>query len=155
MARCYTVSFSAVAVTAAQDLFELTPADDKPIEIFGMQLFQTSDFGDAQDEGLQLKVIRGFTASGSGGSTPTPTVLDNISTAAGFASETNNTTQANTGSTTTLHIDGWNVRAGYQIWLPEGAGWSASQANTTIVVQQTAPADSITMSGTLYVKEYP
>jgi hypothetical protein len=100
-------------------------------------------------------VIRGFTASGSGGSTPTPTVLDNISTAAGFASETNNTTQANTGSTTTLHIDGWNVRAGYQIWLPEGAGWSASQANTTIVVQQTAPADSITMSGTLYVKEYP
>jgi hypothetical protein len=30
---------------------------------------------------------------------------------------------------------------------------TATQANTTIVVRQTAPADAITMSGTLYVRE--
>ena len=46
-----------------------------------------------------------------------------------------------------------NVRAGYIQWWPEGMRPSASQANTIIRVTQTAPADSITMSGTLYVRE--
>ena len=34
--RTYSVIFSAVAVSAAQDLFELSPADDKPVEIVGL-----------------------------------------------------------------------------------------------------------------------
>ncbi len=97
--RTYSVIFSAVAVTAAQDLFEISPADDKPVEIVAIEIGQkTSDSGDAADELLQLSIIRGFTASGSGGSAPTPGPLDNIDTAAGFAAEVNNTTVANTGT---------------------------------------------------------
>ena len=45
--RVYSVTFSAVAVTGAQDLFEITPADDKPVEIVGIELGQSSDAGDA------------------------------------------------------------------------------------------------------------
>lgn len=153
--RAYTVQFTAVGVTAAQDLFEITPADDKPCEVVGLMIGQSSDAQDAQDEQLGLKVIRGFTASGSGGSAPTPAPLSSIDTAAGFAAEVNNTTPANTGTGVTLHADAFNVRAGYQLWLPEGCGWRVSQANTTLVVNLTAPADSLTMSGTLYVIEYP
>lgn len=151
--RIYTVIFSAVSVSAAQDLFEITPADDKPIEIIGIELGQSSDFGDANDEGLQLSIIRGFTSSGSGGTAPTPAPLSPSDTAAGFTAEVNNTTVATTGTTATLWTSCWNVRAGYINWWPEGMRPTATQANTTIVVRQTAPVDAITMSGTLYVRE--
>lgn len=151
--RIYSVIFSAVSVSAAQDLFELTPADDKPIEIVGIELGQSSDTADAQDEQLQISIIRGHTTSGSGGSAPTPGSMGPADAAAGFTAEVNNTTIASAGSTITLHTGCWNVRAGYINWFPEGMRPSASQANTTIVVRQTAPADAITMSGTLYVRE--
>jgi len=151
--RIYTVVFSAVAVSVAQDLFEITPADDKPIEIVGIELGQSSDAGDAADELLQISLIRGFTSSGSGGSAPTPAPMSPSESAAGFTAEVNNTTVATTGTTTTLTTTCWNVRAGYIQWFPEGMRPTATQANTTIVLRQTAPADAITMSGTLYVRE--
>jgi hypothetical protein len=156
MARTYTVQFDNVSVSAAQDLFEISPADDKPVSIVGLFLSQTgvADIGDAAEECLPVQIIRGFTSSGSGGSAPTPTPVDGVDTAAGFAAEVNNTTVATTGTTTTLHSDNFNVRVGYQNWWPEGTEPQASQANTTIVVRLTrAPADAITLSGTLYVRE--
>ncbi len=153
LGRIYAVTFSAVAVTAAQDLFEITPASNRPIEIVGIELGQTSDAGDAQDEQLQISIVRGHTTSGSGGSAPTPAALSPLNTAAGFTAEANNTTIASAGTTVTLHVAAWNVRAGYINWFPEECRPSATSTNTTIVVRQTAPADSITMSGTLYVRE--
>jgi hypothetical protein len=153
MARAYTVVFNAVAVTAAQDVIEITPADDKPIEIVGLFLSQTSDVGDAQDEMLRYEIWRGYTSSGSGGSAPTPAVLIPADTAAGFTAEVNNTTVANTGTAVNLHVDAFNVRAGLQLWFPPECRPSASQANTTIAIRIPAPADSLTMSGTIYVRE--
>ncbi len=153
MSRSYSITFSAVAVSAAQDLFEITPADDKPVEIVGIELGQTSDSGDAQDEQLQLQIIRGHATSGSGGSAATPAPKDPSDTAAGFAAEVNNTTIASTGTTTTLHSTAWNVRAGYINWFPEGDRPKANQGNTTIVVRSSAPADAITLNGTLHVRE--
>jgi len=153
MPRSYSVSFTAVAITAAQDIFEIQPADDKPVRLLGITFGQTSDVGDANSENLGVQVIRGYTASGSGGTTPTPAPLDGIDTAAGFTSEVNNTTVANTGTAVTLHSDVINTQAGYAYFWPEGMQPQASQANTTIVVRITAPADSITASGTLYLQE--
>lgn len=153
MGRMYTVAFSAVTVSAAEDLFEITPADDKPVKLRGLFIGQSSDAGDAQDEMLQVSIIRGHTTSGSGGSTPTPRPLSSIDVAAGFAAEANNTTIASAGTTHTLHTDTFNVRAGYQLWFPPECCPMASQADVTIVVRVTAPADSLTMSGTLYVEE--
>lgn len=153
MPRSYSVTFSAVAVSAAQDLFEITPADDKPVEIVGIELGQTSDAGDAADELLQISIIRGHATSGSGGSAPTPAVKDPDDTAAGFTAEVNNTTIASTGTPVTLHTGAWNVRAGYINWFPEGDRPKCKQGQTTIVVRQTAPADAITMSGTLHLRE--
>lgn len=152
--RMYTVAFSAVAVTVAADLFELTPADDKPIEIVGFFCGQSSDFGDAQAELLPYTVIRGFTAAGSGGTTTTPRNLGRSDTTAGFTAKTCNTTGATTGTTHTLHADAFHVASGEKLWLPDGCEWGATQADTTIVVRlAAAPADSLTMSGTLYVRE--
>ena len=152
--RVYSVSFTATAVTAAVDLFELTPADDKPIEIIGIFLGQSSDVGDAASESLPFRVIRGHTTSGSGGGTATPRPLDRSGPAAGFTCETNNTTAASAGTAVDLWADVWNIQAGYPLWLPDGCGLEASQGDTTLVVRLgAAPADSITVSATLVIKE--
>lgn len=152
--RYYTVTFSAVAVTAAQDLFELTPAAQKPIEICGIEIGQTSDAGDAADELLQLSIIRGLATSGSGGSAPTPAPMgSSAGTASGFTAEVNNTTVATSGTAVTLWTTAFNVRAGYINWFPEDIRPGASATNTLLVVRLTVPADSLTMSGTLYVRE--
>jgi len=150
--RTYAVTFSAVAVSAAQDLFEITPATNKPIEIIGIELGQSSDSGDAQDEQLQISIIRGHTTSGSGGTAPTPVAHCPGDGAAGFTAEVNNTTVASAGTAVVLHTGAWNVRAGYINWFPENARPQAIQGSV-LVVRQTAPADAITMSGTLIVLE--
>lgn len=154
--RTYTVVFGAVSVSAAQDLFEITPADDRPIQIAGLSLCQVgnSDVGDAAEECLRFSIIRGHTTSGSGGTAPTPVAVQTRDAAAGFTAEVNNTTIASAGTTTILHEDSFNVRAGYINWWPEDCRIEADQSNTTIVVRlNTAPADAITLSGTLYVVE--
>lgn len=151
--RVYAVPFAAVAITAAQDLVEISPADDKPVELIGWHIGQTSDAGDAQDELLQITVIRGHTTSGSGGSSVTPAPLNPGDAAASFTAEINNTTIASSGTAVTLFASAWNVRAGSDVWLPEEVRPRASQANTTLVVRMSAPADSITANGVFWVRE--
>lgn len=150
----YTVVFAGVAVTAQQDLFEITPTDDRPVEFAGLFISQTTEVADAQEEQLRYAIIRGHTTSGSGGSAPTPQSLEPRSAAAGFTAEVNNTTIASAGTAVTLHEDSFNVRAGLALWFPPECMPAADQGQTTIVVRLlTTPADSITMNGTLYVRE--
>jgi hypothetical protein len=153
----YAVTFTSQTLAAAStdiDLWELTPADDKPVEIVGLVLAITSELGDAADEWGAIQIIRGHSTSGSGGGTATPAPIDGIDTAAGFTVEDRNTTLASAGTGVTLFADGVNVRAGYQIWFPDGCGPRASQANTTLVVRQsTTWTDDVTASGTLFVRE--
>lgn len=154
MGRVYTVQFEDVTVSAQVDLFEISPGDDRPVKLRGLFLSQNTELGDAAEEQLRIQIIRGHTVGGSGGAAPTPVPVNNLDVAAGFAAETNNTTIANTGTTTLIHSETFNVRAGYQIWWPPGCEPCASQANTTIVVRlMAAPADGLDLSGTLYVEE--
>lgn len=155
--RFYTVVFENVTVSAAQDFFEITPADDKPIALVGLTLDNvggTADAGDVQEELLRLLIRRGHTVSGSGGSTPTPGTIRANTAAAGFAAEVNNTTIANTGTTVDVMALGWNVRVPLREFWPEELCPTATQVNTSIVVRLlSTPADAISMSGTLYVVE--
>lgn len=149
--RIYRVSFAAVAVTAAQDLFEVTSASGKILAIHKCVVGQYSDFGDAQDELLSVQIITGYTTSGSGGNSFT--ALTRPGDAACSATcEINNTTVANTGTAAVRVADAFNVRAG---WLyepaPEDRVLVASAER--VVVRITAPADSLTMSGYLVFEE--
>lgn len=152
--RIYTVEFEGVSVSAQVDLFEIRPADDKPCEVVGLFLSQSSDLGDAASEILRYRVIRGHATSGSGGATPTPAPLNRSDSAAGFSAETCNTTIASTGTAVNLHSDSFNIAVGCALWLPEGCEWELTQADTALVVRlMAAPADALTMTGTLYVRE--
>lgn len=156
MGRRYFVPFENVATSAAVDFWEIQPADDKPVRILGWSLSNvggTSDAGDAQEELLRMSIVRGHTASGSGGSSPTVSPVNRNDASAGFTAEVNNTTPAAT-SGTTIYTCGHNVRVPDLILLPEEVQPTASQADTTIVVRLlAAPADSINLSGTLLVEE--
>lgn len=154
MGRKYWVDVDPVAVTVAADILEITPADDKPIRILDWDILQTTDLGDAQEEIIGLLWVRGHTTSGSGGAAVTPRPCNPSDAAAGFTAERLNTTQASVGTTVNLGRSGWNVRVpGGKTLIPEGRQ-EATQGNTTLVLRMAAaPADSVTISGSVLVEE--
>lgn len=154
MSGIYTVQFNGVAVTAQQDLFELTAASGKPIVILGFKLTQTTEVGDAQEEGLSILIKSGQTTSGSGGSTPTPVSVDSSNTvAAGFASEANNTTKASTGTIVTHMAEAWNIRMPLEVLFTQEQQLVMAASRRLTIELATTPADSITMNGTIWVQE--
>lgn len=154
--RPYTVAFENVAVTAAVDFFEVAAASNKPVELFGLFLAVTSEVTTnvGEDEFLRLEVIRGHTTSGSGGTATTARPMKQTDAAAGFTAETNNTTIASAGTGVILHADAFNVRTGFQFWWPDGAEPDTSGTALLVVRLMAAPADSVTVNGTAYVREF-
>lgn len=157
MARgVYTVTFSEQTIAAASgdvDLWEIVPADDKPVEIVAASLGNKSEIGDAQDEMLSINIVRGNTTS-SNGTLTTPQLLDPSDAAASFTAEVLGATVATAGTSVTLVADTFNVRAGWNVVFPEAMRPKVSQAQTGLYVRLTsAVADDLTLSGTLWVRE--
>lgn len=157
MPRMYTASFKAIAVTAAQDLFEITAPTADSVRIHGWCLSQSSEVGDAAEEGLSITTNRGVgaTTSGSGGASVTPQPIDDGHPGSGCTVERNNTTimAAGSGSLEELEAYNWNIRVPFMQWYPPecrpkivaGARWTLEL--------ETAPADSITISGVVWFQE--
>lgn len=156
--RVYTVPLAAATLPAtnAFDLFELTPADDKPIALLGLTIDNVgiaADAGDAQEELLAVNIYRGFTTSGSGGSSPTIYPVQTADASAGFTAEAANTTVATTSGVIIIPL-GWNVRVPMREFWPIELCPTASQANTTLVVRIAAGgADAITINACAWVAE--
>lgn len=152
--KLYTVVFSIVAVTAQQDLFAIVAASSKSLCVHGFELGQSTEFGDAQDEDLAILVKRGASTVGSGGSAPTPIPLELGQGAASFTARVNDTTPASSGTIVNLHATAWNVRSAPTTWLypPELRPWCAVSERLVVGLVST-PADSINMSGTMWVEE--
>ena len=154
----YTCEFEAVAIAATQDAFEFAPADDKPIFLAGLDISNASgaaDMGDAQEESLRWRIIRGHATTGTGGSTATPRPLDPSGPAAGFVCEINNTTIASAGTAVNMGSFGRNNRINSGDLWPEElwVGCSQSVGALLVVRLMANPADSIAMSGTAWVYE--
>lgn len=160
----YTATFKAQAVTAAQDLFEVTAPSDKFVILRRVLLGQYTDEGDAQAEMLSLELVRGNTTAGSGGSSVTPRMLaDQNGPAADTAVARNNTTEAADGTEHSLWAESFNIMAGFSwpTWAPMQP-MLAAPTKALIVLNPSeifcvrlleAPADSITMNGTLEFEE--
>lgn len=158
MGRMYTGVFKAIAVTAVQDFFELAAPTDAVIIIHEWGVSQNTEVGDAQEEMLLLTTNRGVgtVTSGSGGATVTTQPIADGDPATGAVLERNNTTQmaAGTGSLETdLEVHNWNIRVPYQrIYTPEQRP-IISPGNRWTLELETAPADSITISGYIVFEE--
>lgn len=151
--RVYSGIFNAVAVTAAQDFFSALPATQKPVALLGWNLGQYSDAGDAQDELLSIRVRKGQTTVGSGGSAPVAIPLNINDSAAGATLRANDTTIASAGTIVTVLSDAFNVRAGDKVMLPEELQPVVANALFITLELVVAPADSLTMNGTIFIKE--
>lgn len=150
----FAVTFAAVAVTAAQDIFEIvTPATTRAA-LREIELSQYTEFGDAAAELLSVQLIRGYTVSGSGGTAFTPLSLLNHAgkRAAVVTAEINNTTVANTGTAEVLRASSFNVASGWW-YRPPADERIILEVSSRLVVRITAPADSVTMNGTLIFEE--
>ena len=159
MPRIYTVEAENQTITTTDgdvDLVELDAATDKPIELFGIQLYTTSEVQEAQEEWARLRVIRGHTTSGSTpASSPTPRPVSPADAAAGFTAEIYNATIASAGTAVNRWSGAFNVRAGYEIFLPEGCGFWTSGADLLVVRLLAALADNASINMTFWVREYP
>lgn len=156
MGRLYSVPFANVSVSVAQDLFEVLAASGKPFYLHEIVVGQSSDYGDAEAEGLPIliKKATGSYTSGSGGSTPTAVKHSTNDAAAGPTPECNNTSQAAAGSgaLTTIRADAFNAQGGFQ-YMPTPEQRVLFLPGEAVVVSIGAPADALTMSGTLVFEE--
>lgn len=158
----FSAAFAAVAVgAAAQDVFEILASATSRLRIREIRLGQYSDAGDASAEMLSVQIIRGYTTPGEAGAAVTPINLQPWSRAASASVARNNTTLAQNGSPQILLADSFNVQAGF--YWPGGDdpgkrdnfddGYIYVNVNQLLVVRITAPADELTMNGTLIFEE--
>lgn len=159
MSRFYTVPYSGTLTNAGgdADLFEIAPADDKPVRIRGWLLGQTTEVGDAAAEGLRVSVIRlPATFTSGNGTSVTPATVDSADAAAGAATEANGATVATTsGTAVTLLEAGWVIQGSpWEFWYPDERFCPIAKQGEGLVVRcQTTAADDITIACTLFIEE--
>jgi hypothetical protein len=157
MPRMYTVPIDNGSIAAASgdyDLWELDAATDKPIELVGVKIAVTSEIQEAQEEWIRIAIVRGNTTTGNG-STATPAPVSAIDTAAGFTAKIIGSTPASAGTAVNLDMIPIQVRAGDQILYPDGCSFWTSGATLMSVRLLAAVTDDLTLSGNIWVREYP
>lgn len=155
MSGVYTVQFSAFASgTAAMDLFEIVGHASKPYVVLGWKFGQTSDVGDSQEEILNVFFKSGQTTAGSGAgsTTPTPVPTDSSMAAAGFTARCCDLTQASAGTIVTHSAETWNERMPCEFLATQEQQYVMA-AGRRCTLGISAPADSITLTGTIWVQE--
>jgi hypothetical protein len=153
MPNMLSASQEAQAITTAVDLFFLTVATDKPIILHGLELCQTTDLGDANEEVLRIGLYRGVTGGG-GGSALTEVALEAVADIPTAATAVVGQGTASTAGSL-MGVIGWNIRQTGPTWLPTPElRPRISAANDPIAFRLlAAPTDSITISGTVYWEE--
>jgi hypothetical protein len=152
----YSAPMDALAFTAATDVFEITPAADRPILIYGMQLGQTTDLGDANEEVLRIGLYTDVSAGATGTAlTEVPYSNESALGAVTTAVVANRGTPSTGG--TLIDIIPWNIRIPLN-WFPipelrVKLSAIAAEGPTSSFRLMSAPGDSITVSGCLYWTE--
>ena len=156
--RIYSITSNSVAVTGSQDICEIAPASNKIIKIHGWSVGAvggTADAGDAQEELLSVSAIANATATGSGGTTITASPLNQNDAAAGFTAKANNTTKALGAATRTFYDSSWNNRSPNEFFFTPETQPAIANAQVFILRLNTAPADSLSVSMTVWAEELP
>jgi len=152
----YTVSFERQSFTNANgdyDFFEITPVDDRPLEIVALSIDGYSELGDAQEEQVAWTIVTDNATTGNGTAT-TPRPLDPRDGAAGFTAEVVGATVASTGTEIQVVAGCFNIRAGLLHVFPEIMRPKVDQADVMLGVRMEAGlADDATISGTVWVRE--
>lgn len=157
--RFYRAPYTGTLTNAGgdADLMALTPADDKPIELVGFSIGQSSENSDAAEENVRLTIYHmtaTVTVTGGTAVTPVPN-RPGTDLAAGFTATANSSTVATTSGTATVVEElAFNIRANpYVHWIPEEMRPRAFQGEYLLLRLQNTLADDVTGEVTLYVAE--
>lgn len=150
--RMFTAVFEAVDVSAVQDLFEIVAPTNGAVEIH--EIVITAD-EDETNEQLPVRIRRGATSTGTGGSTLTPKPTDPAAGSSNSTVKANNTTQASGGTIDTLRRETANfLGSGYR-YLPTPETRIGIKGNQRLTVGlPTAPAATKKLSGTIVFEEF-
>jgi hypothetical protein len=152
----YSAPVDALAFTAATDVFECTPAADRPAIIYGFRLGQTTDLQDAAEEVLRIGIYTDVTAGSTGTAlTEVPYSNESALAAPTMAVVSNRGTPSSGG--TLIDIISWNIRIPLE-WFPipelrPKFSNIAAEGPVSSFRLLSAPTDSITVSGCLYWTE--
>lgn len=153
MGRIYSLPLPRTAVTAAVDLVEIVTAASHICVIHAIELSQSTEVKDAEEEMLQLSWKSGQTTSGSGGNTsvtPIPRLIGD--SAHGMTVESFNTTKATSGTIVTHGVWDWNIRVPFEkIFTPETRLIIPPSTRATLELVS-APADSVTIGGQILLE---
>ena len=153
MGRIYALPLARTAVTAAVDLAEIVTAATHVCCIHAIEVTQSTEIKDAEEEMLQLAFKSGQTTSGSGGNTgvtPIPRLIGD--SAHGMTVETFNTTKASAGTIVTHGIWDWNLRVPFLlVFTPETRLWIPPSTRATLELVA-APTDSVTIGGQIVLE---
>jgi hypothetical protein len=153
----FTVVMPKTTFTTANgdyDIWELVPADDKPIEIVALKVANKTEVGDAQEEMVEWAIVRGNTTAAASGTSRTPVPTDPAEPGnASFTAVSNATTPASTAGSTLLQ-DTFNIRGNLNEIYPPELRFKCSQAEARICVRLlTALADDADLISTIWVRE--
>jgi len=148
MGRIYSANFAGVAVTAAQDLFEVNAPADAVVVLHEIKITQRTK---STVERLIFSIQRSTGSSGSGGSTPTANPLAVGDPAFGGTVEANNTTRATT--LTLLHQEDQDCQVGLHYLPTPEDRILLSPSGRIIVGLEVAPAASMTFEGSIKFEE--
>ena len=150
MGVIYSVEFNSVAVTVAQDLFQIE-AITVPIKIHMISISQISDVGDSAAESLLIRLRGGITDAVTDDLAAVP--YQSARATANLSDLAINETSQLTTAAVDVYSEGWNIALPF-IWLPPPEDRYEIQPTDAFVVDlATAPADSLTMSGTVIFEE--
>ncbi|MFO1157263.1 MAG: hypothetical protein U1E60_00335 [Reyranellaceae bacterium] len=148
----FKVPMSAVSISTAQDLWHIKAGATYPVVIHEIVLSQKTLVA---VEGKDLKLMRHTVAvtQGSGGSTPTSQNVAPGGGSSGCTIHMNDTTQASSGTLTTLHADVWQLLNGF-FWMPAPEDRIFIAPSTGFIVSlAAAPSAPMIASGTVTYEE--
>ena len=146
MSRIYSATFSEIAVTAQQDLFQLE-ANTVSIILHAAYISQTSLVADAADAAVSI-LIRRFTDAVT--NDVAEVKLDPADANALADVAINETSELVTG-TEIIHAEGWHMRNTF-IYLPLPEHRPVIKIGDGVAINLNT-TDTVTMSGTIYWEE--
>ena len=159
MTTIFSIPISATITTAGGDheLFEASASATRGLRLRGFVLGQTSEVGDAAEEGLQIGVYGlAATVTSSNGSAATPRSLDGENITPGFTAKNPGTSIATTSGTTFIYMQlAWNIRnSPYEFWFPDTTFCPVCRPSESLVIRQlTTAADDYSFFGTVFIEE--
>lgn len=155
MGRRYRALFSDVAVSAAQDLIQITGASGKTLKIIRAAWGCTNTtLATSQSVKTRCRLLPATVTNGSGGSTPTVQKTDSGDAAASASALANNTTKATTSTTAVvLEESGDHLYNGYiSKWDDRGAP-VIGPSQAFVFELLSAPSGTVNMSGFVEFEE--